>query len=600
MKTLKMKACLGAAAMFLAVITSSCNKDFDKVIPGSPDNNTDITYKTPKVLYIIADGARGLSVRDANVPNIKSLLPTSIYTWNSLADVNALNSTNWADMMTGVMKEKHNITTEDFANNKLSDYPVIFKRLKEVDANIKVASFASTAAFKNNLMADADVSQLYSNDDQVKAGIIDYLKGEAASVVVGQFSNIQKAGLASGFDNEFATYKTAIEQFDAQVGEILNTLKSRANYPKENWLVIITSSRGGTYALPPAQDDKTLFSNTNANTFTIFHSASYNQTIVAKPFLGNIFDAKSVRFKGEPDKTQALLDPVKSAQYFNFGEQGSFTVSVKIKKHKTKNTGRGDYYYAWPSILGKRDNTGWGGASGRPGWDICLFYNGWRFYAAGGDGDMLNGVEVAGADFSGNAWHDLTFVVERKADKATYVRLYTDGVNGMTNKLTGASTANPVAGEFKLPANTKVNFDNNAPLRLGWTSGETDGQYGIIDVELAEYKIWGVALSETVIKQLACEPEMDENAPNYDDLVGYWRLDEGSGNVLKDQIFGNNFTLQGTYSWSTFSELLCTPNNTTLNTLVPKNADIPAQILSWFNIARQEEWGIDGRVWISN
>ncbi|WP_285008904.1 DUF4983 domain-containing protein [Pedobacter faecalis] len=597
MKTFKMKACLGAAAMFLAMVTSSCNKDFDKVIPGSPDNETDLTYKTPKVLYIIADGARGLSVRDANVPNIKSLLPNSIYTWNSLADVNALNSTNWADMMTGVMKEKHNITTEDFANNKLSDYPVIFKRLKEVNPEIKVASFASTAAFKNNLMADADVSQLYSNDDQVKTGIIDYLKGEGASVVVGQFSNIQKAGNNTGFDNEFPTYKTAIEQFDAQVGEILNALKSRANYPKENWLIIITSSRGGTYVLPPAQDDKTLFSNTNANTFTIFHSASYNQTIVAKPFLGNLFNAKSVRFKGDPDKSQALVDPAKSNQYFNFGWDGSFTVSVKIKKHKTRNTGRGDYFYQWPSILGKKNRSGWGNDWG-PGWEISLFQNGWRFFASGGDGDMRNGTEVGGPDFSGDAWHDLTFVVERKADGAKYVRLYTDGVNGMTNKLTGASKTNPVAGEYKLPA--RANFDNTAPLRLGWVDGEIDGQYGIIDVQLAEYKIWGVALSETVVKQLACEPEMDENAPNYDDLVGYWRLDEGSGNVLKDQIFGNNFTLQGTYTWNTFSELLCTPNNRTLNTLVPKNADIPAQILSWFNIARQEEWGIDGRVWISN
>ncbi|MHA4894986.1 DUF4983 domain-containing protein [Pedobacter sp. PWIIR3] len=605
MKNFKYQSYIGAS-LFVLALASSCKSDFDKVVPGAPAINTGVEYKVPKVLYIIADGARGTSVRDAESVNIKSLIPNSIYTWNGLADTSKVDATNWADMITGVKKEKHGVLTEDFAANRLSQYPAIFQRIKSVNPKLRIATFAASSVFKTQLTGGADVSEALANDDAVKTRMVDFLKSDTASLVLGQFSGIEAAGkqAGSGFDNSFAPYKAAINAFDARVGELLTAVKARPNYLKENWLIIITSNRGGQFTLPANQDDKTVFSNTNANVFTIINNSGFKNTFIGKPFLGNSFAGAAVRYKGEPDKTQGLTASTVSPN-FNFGNS-DFTVSVKVKKSKPRNTSRGDYFYQWPSILGKRDQAGWGNEN--PGWDICLFYNGWRFFGQGGTG-FDRGTEIGGLDFSGGTWHDLTFTVERKADNSRYVRMYTDGVKGVTNGQDGSnrtwdgpggSPSSPVNVEVKLTG--QPNFDNNAPLRVGYSPGESDGDLGSININLAELKIWKYALPEATIKQYSCDPSMDSSHPYYDYLVGYWPLNEGSGATMKDIAgpYSANFTLQGTYAWESFSDLLCSPSITALGTLVPKNSDIPAQILSWFNIARQDAWALDGKVWISN
>ena len=595
MKNFKVQSYIGAAALFMVVLASSCNKDFDKVIPEAPENSANVDFKVPKVLFIIADGARGSSVRDAATDNIKGLLSNAIYSWNSLGDVAENNATNWADMMTGVKKEKHNVLTEDFAGSKLADYPVIFKRMKVINPKLRIASFATSAGFKNNLTEGTDVSELVADDESLKSRMVQFLQTDTASIVVGEFSAIQKAGMAVGFDNKFADYKAAIVDFDKRVGDLVAAVKGRPTYNKENWLIIVTSNRGGAFTLPPAEDDKTLFSNTNANTFTIFHSERFKPTFIGKPFLGNTFTGKAIRFLGDPEKTQGFVTQSLSSNY-NFGED-DFTVSVKIKKGSPKDTGGGKYWYEWPSILGKRNNVGWGGSSPNPGWDICLFYNRWRLMEQGGEGNQ-NGEEIAGLDFSGDTWHDLTFVVEKKTDGKRYVRLYTDGVKGITPA--GSGENNNISKDDRALVGTP-NFDNDAPMRVGYQQGETDGGKGYINVQLAELRIWAKALSESVIKQYACEASIDASHPDWNLLVGYWPMNEGTGDILKDQsVMAADFTLQGTRNWEQFSDLICSPSNTNLGTLVPKNSDIPTQMLSWFNIARQETWGLDGRVWISN
>jgi len=597
MKNFRIQSYIGAAALSLITLISACNKGFDKVIPEAPANSDDVQFKAPKVLLIIADGARGTSVRDADIPNMKALLGNAIYTWNSLSDTTQNDATNWADMLTGVKKEKHNVLTPDFAGNNLNDYPVIFQRIKDLNPDIRIASFAASADFKTNLTGGADVSEVFAgNDEQVKNRMVEFLGTDTAGIVVGEFAGIEAAGKASGFDNSYPQYKTAIADFDKRVGDLITAVKTRPSYAKENWMIIVTSNRGGKFTLPPSEDDKTLFSNTNANTFTIFHAASYKPTFVGKPFLGNYYEGKAIRFLGDPEKVSGLVSPSLS-QKFNFGTTGNFTVSIKIKKGSPKDVGGGTYWYEWPSIVGKRNNVGWGGSSPNPGWDICLFYNRWRLMEQGG-ADNQNGEEIGGLDFSGNTWHDLTFVVERKADGRRYVRLYTDGVKGITPA--GSGDNNNISKEDRLLAGTP-NFDNDAPMRVGFVPGEQNGGRGYINVQLAELRIWAKALDESVVQQYACEPTIDESHPDWDSLLGYWPMLEGEGGVMKDLgPWQADFTLQGTYKWEEFSDLICSPSNSNLNTLVPKNSDIPTQILSWFNIARQESWSLDGRVWISN
>ncbi|MFD2872501.1 DUF4983 domain-containing protein [Mucilaginibacter ximonensis] len=621
MKNFKTK--LFGASLFLLAFASSCKHDYGKIVPPSPvdpGGNGSITAKTPKVLYIIADGARGVSVRDANIPNLSSLIPHAIYSWNSLADTINTDASNWADMITGVKKEKHNVLTENFANNALATYPPIYDRIKSVRPTFRSAVFATSSAFKNNLTdTSVAVRELLSSDDALTTRMTNFLQTDDAQLVVGEFGAIEAAGKTSGFDDSYPAYKAAIEKFDTQVGTILSALKARPTYAKESWMIVVTSNKGGMFTLPPAQNDKTIFSNTNINTFTIMAADTYNQTFLAKPFLGNSYTGNSIRFLGDPQKGTGQVSPQLSP-FFNFGDTSGFTISVKIKKHKNPvNTSRGDYYYQWPGFMGKRGasisdptpQTGWGG-SGNPGWDFCLFQNGWRFFISG-KGSFANGREIGGLNFTGDSWHDLTAVVERKPDGSKVVRVYTDGVMGIGNNGGGAIPA--VLTTYQTTpitlatTGTDVNVDNNSVLRVGYTPGEIDGDtqtgFGKIDVELKELKIFKAAIPDAIVTEYACDQKIDQSHPYYKYLIGYWPMDEGSGTTLADKgPLGANLNLNQAqtngYQWQSFSDLICSPVASNLALLVPKNSDIPTQILSWLNVPRQTSWSLDGKVWITN
>ncbi|WP_214073166.1 DUF4983 domain-containing protein [Mucilaginibacter sp. dw_454] len=629
MKNFKAKL-LGVSLFVLTLAVVSCNHNFDKVVPPSPPFGQGVVYKTPKVLYIIADGARGTSVRDANIPNLNSLTPNAIYSWNSLADTNQVDATNWADMITGVLPAKHNVLSENFAGNALATYQPIFARIKSVRPNFRSVALSTSAAFKANLTTGADDSELFTGDDALTTAAANLIKTDTAQMVVAQFSDIEAAGKAagSGFDNKYAPYKAAIEKFDTQVGTILTALKSRTTYSSENWMIIVTSNRGGAFTLPAGQDDKTIFSNTSANTFTIIYAQTFNPTFIAKPFVGNSYSGNSVEFLGDPQQGVAQADQLKS-QAFNFADS-SYSIEVKVKKHKNPvNVSRGDYYYTWPGFMGKKkDNgsgnpsTGWGGNNNSPGWDFCLFQNRWRFMPVGIN-SVANGEEIAGLEFTGDTWHDLLAVMERRPDGTTLARLYTDGVPGICNKGSYSQT-NPLTTGWTVqndpnqgnasgnPApSSDINGDNNSILRLGYTPGEMDGgttpsTFGKIDVDLKELKIFRAALPENVAKQYACDQSIDVSHPYFAYLIGYWPMDEGTGTTIHDKgPIGADFTLSaqqaGGYKWNQFTnDLICSPAATNLSLLVPKNADLPTQILSWFNIPRQSSWALDGKVWISN
>src|SRR5690606_41377257 len=68
---------------------------------------------------LVVDGARGESVRDAKAPTLQSMQDHAIYSWHSISDTLSINATAWADLLTGVRKEKHRVTNKDFSGNRL-------------------------------------------------------------------------------------------------------------------------------------------------------------------------------------------------------------------------------------------------------------------------------------------------------------------------------------------------------------------------------------------------------------------------------------------------------------------------------------------------
>ena len=560
----KYRLLLGFIAAIITTAIFSCNKDFDRVIADkNSKDTTSVKYGQRKVLYLIVDGARGESVAAANIPNLTALLPTSIYSWVALSDENSTKDvTNWADMITGVKKNKHFVLNDELSNANLQGFPPIFTRIKESNPQIKIAAYSPSAIFKK-LTTGTDISETLADDEQVKTALINSLSKDTASLVLGHFMDVDKAGAQFGYDNSFANYKSAIEKFDTQVGEIMAALKKRPNYNNENWLVVVASNGGGAYTLPPNTDDQTVFSKPVANSFIIYHTAGYKKRIIVKPFTGNRYLGKTVKLKGQDIRAE-IEGP--DADVFNIDDTTKFTIEFKIKKNQD--------IFNWPSVLGKRGE--W--SSGHPtvGWVIYLEDKYWYFEWRGNkDG---NYIQCRGADLAKGKWQNVSVKCEVRAGRR-YIRTYTDGLFNNEVDITNSGS-----------------LANSNALKLGYLNGTGHGEP---DVYVTDIRFFKTPVPDAVIQNYSCETSIDQGHPYYNFLVGYWPATDGNGDRMVDLgPQARDFKLKGAYAWENFNDLICPPSASTLAIFVPQTSDIPAQIVNWFKIANKQTWNLDGRVWL--
>src|SRR5690606_12373286 len=186
MKKRILKSMSALVLIMLSLNIISCQEEFSKIIPENDSDSVDVIYGTPKVLLLIVDGARGESVRTANVSNINALLPHSIYSWVSLSEENAAGiSSNWANIFSGVNYTKHGIRDNNFDNNKFEAYPLLTQRIKDNSGDtIKMSMISSNATFLEHFGTNTQ-AQRVQNDDEVTAKIINDLKDESLSFITG-------------------------------------------------------------------------------------------------------------------------------------------------------------------------------------------------------------------------------------------------------------------------------------------------------------------------------------------------------------------------------------------------------------------------------
>ena len=125
-----------------------------------------------------------------------------------------------------------------------------------------------------------------------------------------------------------------------------------------------------------------------------------------------------------------------------------------------------------------------------------------------------------------NQWQHLAFIYD-----GSNIHLYKDGV---------LISSTPANGMIMQSAQS---------FRLAGLDFQTDVFH--MNGRLDEVRLWDVALSQTEINSWMCDP-IDLTHPNYNNLMGYWRLNEGTGTTTTDlSINGNNGTLIGGTQWQT-------------------------------------------------
>jgi len=200
-----------------------------------------------KVLIIGIDGCRPDVLLQANTKNIDKLWKKGAYSFKAKTDEISSSGICWTGMLTGVWHNKHNVISNSYKNPNIKEYPHFFRRLKQENPDFKTYSIIHWDPLHKILQeGDADVFKTFKSDETVTKSVIDNLINKEVDAMFVHLDDVDHAGHKYGYSSTVKEYVKSIETIDEQVGRIMKALKSRKNYKKENWLILLSTDHGGS------------------------------------------------------------------------------------------------------------------------------------------------------------------------------------------------------------------------------------------------------------------------------------------------------------------------------------------------------------------
>jgi predicted AlkP superfamily pyrophosphatase or phosphodiesterase len=208
-----------------------------------------------RALILSIDGCRPDALAIAGTPNVDALAAAGSASFDARNSmVQGSSGPNYSSMFTGVTVAKHGVTSNSndaggFVGNHFDVWPHYFKRLKEHDPSLYLASYVGWGPINPGTWTDqyADVTGS-SGDSGNTTAIVNLLTNGDPDLVFLQLSGVDSAGHGgAGFSPTNPAYLSAIEQADTRYGQILAALFARPGYldGSEEWLIITTTDHGG-------------------------------------------------------------------------------------------------------------------------------------------------------------------------------------------------------------------------------------------------------------------------------------------------------------------------------------------------------------------
>jgi predicted AlkP superfamily pyrophosphatase or phosphodiesterase len=210
----------------------------------------------PRVLLIGIDGVRVDVLARADTPVLDSLAEAGFFSDEAKTRVRTVSGPGWSSMLTGVRTEKHGVDSNDFRGNRYTEWPDFLTRLER--ERPELGTFAvldwpplGTPDSGGPLISDAiDVKRTFDGETEgygpadaaSVAAAVEHLRQEdvhAAFVYLGDPDVVSHE--TDSFSPE---YRASIERADAQVGELVEALQARPGFPREDWLILVSTDHG--------------------------------------------------------------------------------------------------------------------------------------------------------------------------------------------------------------------------------------------------------------------------------------------------------------------------------------------------------------------
>lgn len=234
--------------------------------------STHAQEKEKKVLIIGLDGIRSDAYHTALTPNMDALIANGIVSYKTQSEDITISGTCWTSILHGVHRDLHKVEgNADYGDpsvgNDLGSYPDVFQFLEDYDPSLVTTRFTRwteqcatpTGADTTYMIRNPDGT--YPDDEYCMAESALYLAGnhpvytDDPDVFFIYTGNIDSAGHSYNFSPvRGSKYNARIEDMDAEVGNLMQALQSRATYEQEDWLVIMVTDHGGIYGTHGSTD----------------------------------------------------------------------------------------------------------------------------------------------------------------------------------------------------------------------------------------------------------------------------------------------------------------------------------------------------------
>ena len=499
-----------------------------------------------KVLFIGVDGCRWDALQASNTPAIDSLLTHAIYSGNGLTEYKTWSGTGWSNMLTGAWHTKHGVFDNTFTGANFTTYPDFISRAENFNSALHTVSVVHWSPINSTIIQSIDNEITVTTDSAVKNSAVNVLATDNPDILFVAFDDVDHAGHTVGFSPTITAYRQAIETTDAYIAQVLTALYNRPNYANEDWLIVLTTDHGG---IPSGHGGGTLEERT---IFNIYSNKNFPPQNLSRIKVSNSSVFTEAKFNAG-----SYAKPINQTP-FSFGTTQDFTVELWVKATTFVND---------PSLI---SNKNWNGGLNKGFVISAQAGQYWKVNV----GDGTKRIDIQGGFLNANKWHHLAVSFKRNG----LITAYEDGVVvGFENM--------QIIGDINSGLPLVINQDGTTTY-----SQNFNGSY-------KDVRVWNTVIPQNTLVQWASVP-VTSSHPNYANLLGNWKCEDGGGSILDDaSINNNNCTITGTVNWITnqtdslivydYSNTPCQPDNATT-------------ALGWLCIPVQSSWNLDGKSWVNS
>ncbi len=547
----------------LLVFVASCNEDYTNLLKDKY-SEPELTKTNKKVLYIIMDGVNGSALGELQPTHIMGMTQNALYSFDALLDLEDYPTDNllgWSNLLIGKRPSEHGAigggTVPDLEAN-----PTILSLAK------RSSLVASSQLFYDTFAAEATSALKEASDQEVYEAALTLVGSSDADLVMVEFNGAELAGEAGGYALSNGGYEQAIITLDSYVGALKEAVVERTTYGNEDWLIVVTSNKGD---VSPANPSNNHFLNTAKNIFALYYSPKIAQRVYIAPddfnFIG---EGAHFTYTGSNQTLLTLNSDSKfSVDLSAVGKGTTYQFKVKMSGNATSSS--------WPTLISKNPVSG---SSTGSTFDVLSSSGSGAIQVKTGGGNTANIV----SPFGDGTWHTVTLVWERISSSEIRVRTYQDGSVGGT--VTFSNSSQRIGDTF--------------PLRIGRNNATVNGTPVAVFYDL---KVYDVPLPQNYIMNNYCETVVDENSEYYDNLKGYWLLndirDSQIPNLRNPNDNSEKFTAAnvGPVPINEFVEVFCPPFVEESFRVVPNAVDNPFMVGNWLRMDSFSLRKMDGRVW---